>query len=134
MIATDLLEIGEYADDPAIQSIMESQKNMQRILKLQVQQLRTEERIDKLESNALTITDEQEHILNLKKDELIGLMTMNGKNSKRAYAWFYNTIKSRFRIGLYSGMNRDKFPFALEWLEGLISKEQGKLAQLELTI
>lgn len=131
IIATDLLEVGEFADEPTIQSIMESQRNIQRILKLQVQQLKTEKRLDKLEASALTVTDEQEHILHQKKDELVELKSMNGMNRKRAYAWFYNTIKSRFRISLYSGMEREKFPLAIEWIDGLIAKEQAKLAQLE---
>lgn len=130
MIATDLLEVGEFADEPTIQSIMESQRNIQRILKLQVQQLKTEKRIDELEASTLTITDEQEHTFHQRKEKLLSLMTMNGKNSRQAYSWFWRTLKSRFRIGILHGMSREKFPFAIEWLDGLIAKEQAKSAQL----
>lgn len=133
--ASDLSQVAPYLDDPTVKTMLESQRTMRELVKLRINQLKTDERVTQLETQTnqmRPVTSEQEHILNQKKDELVGLKSVNGMSRKRAYAWFYSTIKSRFRIGLYSGMSREKFPLAVEWIDSLIAKEKARQVQLQL--
>jgi len=130
---SQLLEIGDSIADPMIQGAMERMKNTQDLILLRAKQLDTDKRISALETTvetSLPITAEQEHILNQKRDELVNLMVTNGQNSKQAFAWFYNNFKRRFRVGVYRGIEREKAPLAIDWIDGLIGKEKAKLAQV----
>lgn len=139
---SDLSEIAPYMNDPTVKTMLESQKTMRELVKLRIGQIETNKKVAQLESSVeytqrlvgdqLPITSEEEHVLNQKRDKLIELMTTNGMNKKQAYPWFYNRIKSRFHIGIYRGMERTKFPLAIDWIDNLIAKEQAKLSQLEL--
>ncbi|MBC8232248.1 hypothetical protein H8E77_22105 [bacterium] len=141
----DFSDVGEYLDDPTVVTMMESQRTMQELIKLRVQQLKTEKRVDALEAerarttgfldevgNKLSVTDEQEHRLNMMRDELVHLKCENGWESKKAFGWFYNTVKDRFHIGVFRGLSREKFPLVTDWIEKQIVNERAKSAQLEM--
>ncbi len=133
-----LQDIGDDIDDPIINTTLQSIQNSHGIIKLRQRQLVTEKRVNALESNQskvdeqLPITDEQEHQLNKKRDELIALKVQNGDNRQNAYRKFYNNIKNRFRIGVYKGMKKTTFPLAMDWINNCIESEKVKLNQLEL--
>ena len=150
----DFQDVGKYADDPTIQTMLESQKammasqkTMKELVKLRVRQIETEEDVKQLKVDQkkvsdkqgnyemqLPLTSDQEHILNRKKDELVILQSQNGMNLKQAYGRFYNNIRNRFHIGFFRGMEREKFPLAVEYVDDLIAAEKAKQAQLHLQI
>jgi hypothetical protein len=129
MSVKDLEGISAYSDDPTIQTMMESQKTMRELIKLRVRQLETEKRLTTLEGkveNGSIITSEQEHLLNQKRDKFVSLKSQNGMDSKRAFGWFYKAVKGRFHLGVRRGMEQEKFPYACEWIDDLIAKEEAK--------
>ena len=135
MDTKDFTEVGEYLDDPTVVTMMESQRTMQELIKLRVEQLKTEKRVDALEDevgNKLSVTDEQEHKLNMMRDELVRLKCENGLESKKAFGWFYKTVKDRFHIGIFRGLSREKFPLVTDWIQQQITNERAKSAQLEM--
>lgn len=135
MDTKDFSEAGEYLDDPTVITMMESQRTMQEMIKLRVQQLKTEKRVDVLEDevgNKLSVTDEQEHKLNTMRDKLVRLKCENGWESRKAFGWFYKTVKDRFHIGVFRGLAREKFPFVMDWIDQQIKDEQDKSAQIEM--
>jgi len=135
MDTKDFSDVGEYLDDPTVITMMESQRTMQELIKLRVQQLKTEKRVDALEDdveNRLPVTAEQEHQLNTRRDELVQLKVQNGWDSRKAFGWFYNTVKTRFRIGIFHGLERAKYPHVISWVSAQIENERAKSAQLEM--
>lgn len=142
MDAADFQEVAKYAEDPLMQSMMEGQRRMKEIMQLRAQQLETQERVQALESTSakieatleekVSITPQQEHLLNLRKEELISLQVRNGKDKNRAYQHFWRTVKDRFSFGVWIGLERSKFPLVMEYLDKLIVQEQEKLNQLTL--
>ena len=135
MDTADFQEVGQYMDDPMVQRMLESQKHAKEIIQLRIRQLDTQSRVKTLEEKfeaELSITSQQEEAINKRKDEFIALQVQNGRDKNRAYQQFWRTIKDRYHFGVFTGLERSKFPLVVEWLDDLIDGEREKLKQLSL--
>lgn len=127
----ELERIGDDVNDPIIQSSLNLLQSARSVIELRQQQLATEKKVHELETT-LPVTDEQEHILNTKRDELVKLKVQNGWDSRKTFGWFYNTVKNRYHIGIYKGLARSKFPLVMDRINSQIENERAKSAQLEM--